>query len=141
MLLALLAFLFAAIAVLALAVPLWASALIVGGVLLLIAALLALLGLRSVQEGRSADAGCRDRRGQGDRRGHQGGAHRVTSETERKRAEAQAARERLVGTVSELGTAVNDAKQRLRERAVAAVPYVAGGVGLITVLKVLRRKR
>ena len=65
----------------------------------------------------------------------------MTSETERKRAEAQAARERLVGTVSELGTAVNDAKQRLRERAVAAVPYVAGGVGLITVLKVLRRKR
>ena len=65
----------------------------------------------------------------------------MTSETERKRAEAQAARERLVGTVGELGTAVNDAKQRLRERAVAAVPYVAGGVGLITVLKVLRRKR
>jgi 5,10-methylene-tetrahydrofolate dehydrogenase/methenyl tetrahydrofolate cyclohydrolase len=65
----------------------------------------------------------------------------VTSETERKRVEAQAARERLVGTVSELGTAVQDAKQRLRERAVAAVPYVAGGVGLITVLKVLRRKR
>jgi 5,10-methylene-tetrahydrofolate dehydrogenase/methenyl tetrahydrofolate cyclohydrolase len=65
----------------------------------------------------------------------------VTSETERKRAEAQAARERLVGTVNELGTAVQDAKQRLRERAVAAVPYVAGGVGLITVLKVLRRKR
>ena len=65
----------------------------------------------------------------------------MTSETERKRAETQAARERLVGTVSELGTAVQDAKQRLRERAVAAVPYVAGGVGLITVLKVLRRKR
>ena len=65
----------------------------------------------------------------------------MTSETERKRVEAQAARERLVGTVGELGTAVQDAKQRLRERAVAAVPYVAGGVGLITVLKVLRRKR
>ena len=43
--------------------------------------------------------------------------------------------------MGELGTAVQDAKQRLRERAVAAVPYVAGGVGLITVLKVLRRKR
>jgi hypothetical protein len=65
----------------------------------------------------------------------------VTRETERKRAEAQAARERLVGTVSELGTAVQDAKQRLRERAVAAVPYVAGGVGLIAALKVIRRKR
>jgi hypothetical protein len=65
----------------------------------------------------------------------------VTGETERKRAEAQAARERLVGTVSELGTAVQDAKQRLRERAVAAVPYVAGGVGLIAALKVIRRKR
>jgi hypothetical protein len=65
----------------------------------------------------------------------------VTRETERKRAEAQAARERLVGTVNELGTAVQDAKQRLRERAVAAVPYVAGGVGLIAALKVIRRKR
>ena len=65
----------------------------------------------------------------------------MTSETERKRAEAQAARERLVGTVGELGTAVQDAKQRLRERAVAAVPYVAGGVGLIAALKVIRRKR
>jgi hypothetical protein len=65
----------------------------------------------------------------------------VTSDTEQKRAEARAARERLVGTVNELGSAVQDAKQRLRERAVAAVPYVAGGVGLITVLKVLRRKR
>lgn len=65
----------------------------------------------------------------------------MTSETEQKRLEAQAARARLVGTVGELGTAVQDAKQRLRERAVAAVPYVAGGVGLITVLKVLRRKK
>lgn len=65
----------------------------------------------------------------------------MTSETERKRAEAQAARKRLVGTVGELGTAVQDAKQRLRERAVAAVPYVAGGVGLIAALKVIRRKR
>ena len=35
---------------LALAVPLWASALIVGGVLLLIALVLALLGLRSVRK-------------------------------------------------------------------------------------------
>ena len=65
----------------------------------------------------------------------------MTSETERKRREAQAARERLVGTVGELGVAVQDAKARLVERTKAAVPYVAGGVGLITVLKVLRRKR
>jgi uncharacterized membrane protein YqjE len=49
-LLALLAFVFGAIAVLALAVPLWASALIVGGVLLLIALILALLGVRSVRK-------------------------------------------------------------------------------------------
>jgi hypothetical protein len=65
----------------------------------------------------------------------------VTSQTERKRAEAQAARERLVGTVGELGTAVQDAKARARERAKAAVPYVAGGVGLIAALKIIRRKR
>jgi uncharacterized membrane protein YqjE len=49
-LLALLAFLFGAIAVLALAMPLWASALIVGGVLLLIALILAFMGLRSVRK-------------------------------------------------------------------------------------------
>jgi uncharacterized membrane protein YqjE len=49
-LLALLAFLFSGIAALALAVPLWASALIVGGVLFVIAAVLALLGLRSVRK-------------------------------------------------------------------------------------------
>jgi uncharacterized membrane protein YqjE len=49
-LLALLAFLFGAIAVLALAMPLWASALIVGGVLLLVALILALLGMRSVRK-------------------------------------------------------------------------------------------
>jgi uncharacterized membrane protein YqjE len=49
-LLALLAFLFGAIAVLALAVPLWASALIVGGVLLLVALILGLLGMRSVRK-------------------------------------------------------------------------------------------
>lgn len=65
----------------------------------------------------------------------------MSGETERKRAEAVAARERLVNTVGELGTAVQDAKQRLRERAVASVPYVAGGVGLIAALKVIRRKR
>ena len=49
-LLALLAFLFSAIAALALAMPLWASALIVGGVLLLIALILAFMGLRSVRK-------------------------------------------------------------------------------------------
>ena len=49
-LLALLAFLFAGIAALALAVPLWASALIVGGVLLLIALLFAFIGMRSVRK-------------------------------------------------------------------------------------------
>jgi uncharacterized membrane protein YqjE len=49
-LLALLAFLFAGIAALALAVPWWAAGLIVGGVLVLIAVLLALLGMRSVKK-------------------------------------------------------------------------------------------
>jgi VIT1/CCC1 family predicted Fe2+/Mn2+ transporter len=45
-----LAFLFGAIAVLALAVPLWASALIVGGALLFVALVFALLGVRSVRK-------------------------------------------------------------------------------------------
>lgn len=49
-LLAFLALLFGGIAVLALAVPLWASALIVGGALLLVALLLGLLAMRSVRK-------------------------------------------------------------------------------------------
>jgi uncharacterized membrane protein YqjE len=49
-LLALLAFLFAAIAALALAVPWWAAGLIVGGAMVVVAALLALMGLRSVRK-------------------------------------------------------------------------------------------
>jgi hypothetical protein len=93
-------------------------------------------------QGGHADARCGDHRGEGHRRRAQGGgAHPVSGETERKRAEAQAARERLIGTVNELGTAVQDAKQRARERALAAAPYVVGGVGLITVLSVMRRRR
>jgi hypothetical protein len=65
----------------------------------------------------------------------------VTSETERKRAEAQAARERLIGTVNELGSAIQDTKQRARQRAQAAAPFVVGGIGVFTVLRVLRRRR
>ena len=61
----------------------------------------------------------------------------MTSETERKRVEAQAARERLVGTVSELGVAVQDAKQRLVERTKAAAPYVAGGLQSVLSLVVV----
>ena len=49
-LLAMLALLFGGIAVLALAVPLWAAALIVGGGLLLIALLIALMAMRSVRK-------------------------------------------------------------------------------------------
>ena len=50
LLLALFAFLFAAIAALALVVPLWASALIVGGVLVLVALILGYLGMRSIRK-------------------------------------------------------------------------------------------
>jgi uncharacterized membrane protein YqjE len=49
-LLALLAFTFAAIAALALTLPWWASGLIVGGVLVFIALVLALIGMRSVRK-------------------------------------------------------------------------------------------
>ena len=63
------------------------------------------------------------------------------SETERKRAEAKAARERLVGTVNELGSAIQDSTRRARERAQAAAPFVVGGIGVLTVLRVLRRRR
>lgn len=49
-LLAFLALLFGGIAVLALAVPLWASALIVGGALLLVALILAFMAMRSVRK-------------------------------------------------------------------------------------------
>ena len=63
------------------------------------------------------------------------------SETERKRAEAQAARERLVSTVNEIGGAIQDTKRRAIERAQAAAPYVVGGIGVLAALKVLRRRR
>lgn len=63
------------------------------------------------------------------------------SETARKRAEAQAARERLTGTVNELGVAIQETKARAKARAQSAAPFVIGGVGVITMLKVLRRKR
>jgi uncharacterized membrane protein YqjE len=49
-LLAFLALLFGGIAVLALAVPLWASALIVGGALLLLALILGFMAMRSVRK-------------------------------------------------------------------------------------------
>jgi hypothetical protein len=49
-LLALFAFLFASIAALALVVPWWAAGLIVGGVLVLVAAILALLGVRAIKK-------------------------------------------------------------------------------------------
>jgi hypothetical protein len=50
LLLALLAFMFAAIAALALALPWWAAGLIVGGVLVLIALILALIGMRALRK-------------------------------------------------------------------------------------------
>ena len=65
----------------------------------------------------------------------------MSGETERKRAEAQAARERLVGTVERAGNRRAGRQARARERAQAAAPYVVGGVGLIAVLKVMRRRR
>jgi protein-S-isoprenylcysteine O-methyltransferase Ste14 len=49
-LLALFAFLFAAIAGLSLVMPLWAASLVVGGVLVLIALVLGLLGMRSIRK-------------------------------------------------------------------------------------------
>ena len=63
------------------------------------------------------------------------------SETERKRAEAKAARERLVGTVNELGNGrpglqAPGARARPGRRAVRRRRHRP-----ITVLKVLRRKR
>ena len=122
--------------------PLWAAALIVGGVLVLVARSSRCSACAPAQGGH-ADARRGDRRGQGDRRRPQE-EKRTSRDAARPNASAprrQAARERLVGTVNELGTAVQDAKRRARERAQAAAPYVVGGVGLITVLKVLRRKR
>ena len=76
-LLALLAFLFGAIAAWRSPCPCWASALIVGGVLLLVALIFGLLGLRSVRKAGIADARGGDRGGQGHGRGREGGTHRV----------------------------------------------------------------
>ena len=63
------------------------------------------------------------------------------SSTEAARREVEAARQRLVGTVGEIGTAIDDTKTEVQQKAKRAAPIAAGVVGLVVLLKVLRRGR
>jgi hypothetical protein len=63
------------------------------------------------------------------------------SSTDEARREVEAARQRLVGTVGEIGTAIDDTKAEVQQKAKRAAPIAAGVVGLMVLLKVLRRGR
>jgi hypothetical protein len=63
------------------------------------------------------------------------------SSTEEARREVEAARQRLVGTVGEIGTAIDDTKAEVQQKAKRAAPIAAGVAGLIVLVKVLRRAR
>jgi hypothetical protein len=49
------------------------------------------------------------------------------------------ARKRLVGTVGEIGTAIDDTKAEVQQKAKKAAPIAAGAAGVLVAFKVLRR--
>jgi hypothetical protein len=49
------------------------------------------------------------------------------------------ARKRLVGTVGEIGTAIDDTKAEVQQKARKAAPIAAGAAGVLVAFKVLRR--
>lgn len=61
------------------------------------------------------------------------------SSTEDARRQVEEARQRLVGTVGEIGTAIDDTKAEVQEKARKAAPIAAGVAGAVVLLKVLRR--
>ena len=63
------------------------------------------------------------------------------SSTDQARKEVEEARQRLVGTVGEIGTAIDDTKAEVQQKAKRAAPIAVGVVGLVVLLKVLRRGR
>ena len=61
------------------------------------------------------------------------------SSTDQARKEVEEARQRLVGTVGEIGTALEDTKNEMQQKARRAAPIVAGAIGLLVLLKIVRR--
>jgi ElaB/YqjD/DUF883 family membrane-anchored ribosome-binding protein len=61
------------------------------------------------------------------------------SSTDEARRQVEEARQRLVGTVGEIGTAIDQTKAEVQQKAKRAAPIAAGAAGAFIVLKVLRR--
>ena len=61
--------------------------------------------------------------------------------TDEARKQVEEARQRLVGTVGEIGTAIDDTKAEVQQKAKRAAPIAAGVAGVFILLKVLRRGR
>jgi hypothetical protein len=61
------------------------------------------------------------------------------SGTDEARRQVEEARKRLVGTVGEIGTAIDDTKAEVQQKARKAAPIAAGAAGVLVAFKVLRR--
>jgi ElaB/YqjD/DUF883 family membrane-anchored ribosome-binding protein len=61
------------------------------------------------------------------------------SDTDEARRQVEEARQRLVGTVGEIGTAIDDTKAEVQQKAKKAAPIAAGAAGAFILLKVLRK--
>jgi hypothetical protein len=61
------------------------------------------------------------------------------SSTDEARRQVEEARQRLVGTVGEIGTAIDDTKAEVQQKAKKAAPIAAAAAGAFILLKVLRR--
>jgi hypothetical protein len=61
------------------------------------------------------------------------------SGTDEARRQVEEARKRLVGTVGEIGTAIDDTKAEVQQKAKKAAPIAAGAAGVLVAVKVLRR--
>ena len=61
------------------------------------------------------------------------------SGTDEARRQVEEARKRLVGTVGEIGTAIDDTKAEVQQKARKAAPVAAGAAGVLIAFKVLRR--
>lgn len=61
------------------------------------------------------------------------------NDTDQARRQVEEARQRLIGTVGEIGTAIDDTKAEVQQKARKAAPIAAGAAGAFVLLKVLRR--
>jgi hypothetical protein len=61
------------------------------------------------------------------------------SSTDDARRQVEEARKRLVGTVGEIGTAIDETKAEVQQKAKKAAPVAAGAAGVLIAFKVLRR--